>query len=297
MVGTILRRTGDEASDSMPNPFFTIGHSTRPIEEFVALLMVAGVKLVVDVRTVPRSRTNPQFNRDVLPASLSPHGVAYEHLPELGGLRGPQRDISAEINAFWENASFHNYADYAMSEEFHSGVEKLRAFGHDGALRRHVRGGRLVAMPSADHCGLPRRRGRGGLPYSRPRAHRTGPHDARGGSRAGRRADLSGRSAGRVHREPMNRPRHESLRPLVDALRALLETAGPRAQAFLDDWPRELIARPVVQAPASSRRRPAGPVAPCRAGCAPAGRGGRGAGSRPQLAADLRQSRFRRRIP
>ncbi len=131
MVGTILRRTGDEASNSMPNPFFTIGHSTRSIEEFVALLRAAGVKLVVDVRTVPRSRTNPQFNRDVLPASLSPHGVAYEHLPELGGLRGPQRDISPETNAFWENASFHNYADYAMSEEFHSGVEKLRALGHD----------------------------------------------------------------------------------------------------------------------------------------------------------------------
>ena len=68
----------------MSNPLFTVGHSTRPIEEFAALLTAAKVKLVVDVRTVPRSRTNPQFNRDVLPASLVSHGVAYEHLAALG---------------------------------------------------------------------------------------------------------------------------------------------------------------------------------------------------------------------
>jgi uncharacterized protein (DUF488 family) len=113
----------------MSDPFFTVGHSTRPIEEFVALLKAADVKLVVDVRTVPRSRTNPQFNRDVLPASLAPHGVAYEHLPELGGLRGTQANVPLEVNAFWDNASFHNYADYAMSEDFRLGLEKLRKFG------------------------------------------------------------------------------------------------------------------------------------------------------------------------
>ncbi len=113
----------------MSNPFFTIGHSTRPTEEFVALLKAAEVGLVVDVRTVPRSRTNPQFNRDVLPASLAPHGVAYEHLPSLGGLRGKQPSVSPDVNAFWENASFHNFADYALSEEFRSGLEKLRALG------------------------------------------------------------------------------------------------------------------------------------------------------------------------
>jgi uncharacterized protein (DUF488 family) len=113
----------------MPNPFFTIGHSTRPIEEFAALLKAAGVKLVVDVRTVPRSRTNPQFNRDALPASLAAHRIGYEHLGALGGLRGLQREVSPETNAFWENASFHNYADYAMGEEFDSGFEKLRELG------------------------------------------------------------------------------------------------------------------------------------------------------------------------
>ncbi|HXE24135.1 MAG TPA: DUF488 domain-containing protein [Roseiarcus sp.] len=115
----------------MTNPFFTIGHSTRPIEEFAALLEAAEVKLVVDVRSVPRSRTNPQFNRDVLPASLSPHGVGYEHLPELGGLRGLQRGAPPGVNGFWENASFHNYADYAMGEDFRSGFEKLRELGHE----------------------------------------------------------------------------------------------------------------------------------------------------------------------
>jgi uncharacterized protein (DUF488 family) len=114
----------------MPNPFFTIGHSTRPIEEFAALIEAAEIKLVVDVRTVPRSRTNPQFNRDVLPGSLGAHGVGYEHLPELGGLRARQRNVPPATNAFWENASFHNYADYAMTGEFHSGLERLRELGH-----------------------------------------------------------------------------------------------------------------------------------------------------------------------
>ena len=114
----------------MSNPFFTIGHSTCPTEELVALLKAAEVKLVVDVRTVPRSRTNPQFNRDALPAPLAAHGMAYEHFAVLGGLRGKQPGVSPDVNAFWENASFHNYADYALSEEFRSGLEKLRALGH-----------------------------------------------------------------------------------------------------------------------------------------------------------------------
>jgi uncharacterized protein (DUF488 family) len=113
----------------MPYPFYTIGHSTRSTEEFVALLAAAEVKLLVDVRTVPRSRTNRQFNRDVLPSSLATGGVAYEHMPALGGLRGTQPDAPPEVNAFWDNASFHNYADYAMSEEFRSGLEELRELG------------------------------------------------------------------------------------------------------------------------------------------------------------------------
>jgi len=112
------------------NPFFTIGHSTRSTEAFVALLQQADVGLVVDVRTVPRSRANPQFNRDVLPAALAPFQIRYQHLASLGGLRKLQRDVSPETNAFWENASFHNFADYAMGADFRSGFEALRAMGH-----------------------------------------------------------------------------------------------------------------------------------------------------------------------
>jgi uncharacterized protein (DUF488 family) len=118
----------------MSKPFFTIGHSTRPAQEFIALIKNADIRLVVDVRTVPRSRTNPQFNRDVLPASLALHGVAYEHVAALGGLRGKQPGVSPDLNAFWDNASFHNYADYAMSETFRSSLEKLRETGRASRL-------------------------------------------------------------------------------------------------------------------------------------------------------------------
>ena len=113
----------------MANPFFTIGHSTRPIEAFVALLEEAEVRTLVDVRTVPRSRTNPQFNRDALPAALAARGIAYEHIAALGGLRAREPSVPPETNAFWRNASFHNYADYAMGAEFHSGLAHLRDLG------------------------------------------------------------------------------------------------------------------------------------------------------------------------
>ena len=114
----------------MALPFHTIGHSTRPLDEFVALLREAEVALVVDVRTVPRSRTNPQYNRDTLPDALTPRGIGYEHIAALGGLRGKKREMPRDINAFWENDSFHNYADYAMSGDFRAGFARLRAVGH-----------------------------------------------------------------------------------------------------------------------------------------------------------------------
>ena len=113
----------------MPHPFFTIGHSTRSVPEFVELLRSAQVRLVVDVRTVPRSRTNPQFNRDVLPESLTAYQIAYEHIAELGGLRGRQRLAEPSPNGFWENRSFRNYADYALSESFAAGLVRLRELG------------------------------------------------------------------------------------------------------------------------------------------------------------------------
>ena len=113
----------------MAHPFYTIGHSTRSISEFVDLLRSAGVKLVVDIRTVPRSRANPQYNGDVLPKALSEFQIEYEHIAALGGLRGRRHDVSSEVNAFWENRSFHNYADYAMSQDFHVGLIRLRELG------------------------------------------------------------------------------------------------------------------------------------------------------------------------
>jgi uncharacterized protein (DUF488 family) len=114
----------------MQNSFFTIGHSTRTIETFVALLQSADVQLVVDVRTVPRSRRVPQFNADALAGALAPFGIGYERIRELGGLRGRQRNVPTEVNALWNNKSFHNYADYALTEEFRSGLARLRELGH-----------------------------------------------------------------------------------------------------------------------------------------------------------------------
>ena len=114
----------------MALPFFTIGHSTRPIDEFVDLLSMAEVRLVVDVRTIPRSRTNPQYNSEALAKALSNSRIDYEHIAALGGLRGRKRDVPANVNAFWQNRSFHNYADYAMTDNFHSGLTRLRELGH-----------------------------------------------------------------------------------------------------------------------------------------------------------------------
>jgi uncharacterized protein (DUF488 family) len=114
----------------MAHPFFTIGHSTRSIDDFVELLREAGVQLVVDVRTVPRSRTNPQYNADVLPGTLTAFQIDYVHMAALGGLRGHARDIAPSVNDFWDNQSFHNYADYAMSDAFRAGLAELRERGH-----------------------------------------------------------------------------------------------------------------------------------------------------------------------
>ena len=100
----------------------TVGHSTRTLEEFVRLLKAHSVTLLVDVRTVPRSRRNPQFNRDTLPASLEEAGIGYVHIPELGGLRKPRPDSP---NTAWRNESFRGFADYMFTPEFEAGVDKL----------------------------------------------------------------------------------------------------------------------------------------------------------------------------
>jgi uncharacterized protein (DUF488 family) len=100
----------------------TIGHSTRPIDEFIRLLQAHTVSRVVDVRTVPRSRHNPQFNKTSLPGSLRRAGIGYSHLPGLGGLRRAQPDSP---NAGWRNASFRGYADYMQTPAFEQSLEEL----------------------------------------------------------------------------------------------------------------------------------------------------------------------------
>ena len=106
--------------------FYTIGHSTRTIPEFGGLLGESGIELVADVRAIPRSRTNPQFNLDVLPDSLGEFGIGYEHFPELGGRRHHLRGAPPSPNTFWHNDSFRNYADYATTDAFNVGLARLR---------------------------------------------------------------------------------------------------------------------------------------------------------------------------
>ncbi|VTU45844.1 hypothetical protein SRS16P2_00354 (plasmid) [Variovorax sp. SRS16] len=124
------RSTEPVAAPPQP-PIFTIGHSTRTIDEFVALLRVGEVEHVVDIRSVPRSRTNPRYNLDALPAELARCQIAHTRIAELGGLRRKSRTIAPEVNGFWINQSFHNYADHALSDEFRSGLARLIDLSHD----------------------------------------------------------------------------------------------------------------------------------------------------------------------
>jgi uncharacterized protein (DUF488 family) len=102
---------------------WTIGHSTRTIEEFVRALQANGIKLVADVRLLPGSKRYPQFNKEKLAKSLSDHAIGYEHFPELGGRRKPRRDSR---NTAWRNEAFRGYADYMDTAEFSRGIARLR---------------------------------------------------------------------------------------------------------------------------------------------------------------------------
>lgn len=106
----------------------TIGHSTHPIAEFLRLLEAHGVEALADVRTVPRSRHNPQFNLDELPESLRRAGIPYRHMPELGGLRRARRDSP---NTGWRNSSFRGYADYMQTAEFADALDSLMALARE----------------------------------------------------------------------------------------------------------------------------------------------------------------------
>jgi len=104
----------------------TIGHSTRAIGEFIGLLQAHEVKRLVDVRTIPKSRHNPQFNREDLRESLRAAKISYLHLPKLGGLRHPHKD---SINIGWRNASFRGFADYMQTPEFEAALQRLIRLG------------------------------------------------------------------------------------------------------------------------------------------------------------------------
>jgi uncharacterized protein (DUF488 family) len=106
-----------------PSPLvMTIGHSTRTLKEFISLLQAHGATCVVDVRTVPRSRHNPQFNKSSLASSLKKAGFGYVHLPGLGGLRHARRD---SVNLGWRNASFRGYADYMQTPQFEQCLDEM----------------------------------------------------------------------------------------------------------------------------------------------------------------------------
>ena len=110
---------------------WTIGHSTKPIGDFTGLLCTHAINLLVDVRTVPRSRHNLQFNIETLAVSLKTSGLCYLHVPALGGLRKPRKD---SINDGWRNVSFRGYADYMQTAEFRDALEALMTHGRQGSL-------------------------------------------------------------------------------------------------------------------------------------------------------------------
>lgn len=109
---------------------WTIGHSTRTIDEFISLLKANEINLLADVRTWPGSKRYPHFNKDALATSLSEQGIRYEHFPELGGKRKSKPDSR---NTAWRNASFRGYADYMETEQFQNGIERLLNIAGQGA--------------------------------------------------------------------------------------------------------------------------------------------------------------------
>ncbi|MCA9498524.1 MAG: DUF488 domain-containing protein [Nitrospira sp.] len=123
-----LSESGDTHSPETPMApeLWTIGHSTRPIEEFLSLLLTHGIQVLVDVRTIPFSRRNPQFHQESLEHSLRETGLQYRHMPELGGRRKTRPD---SVNVGWRNEGFRGYADYMQTQEFWDGLEELVNIG------------------------------------------------------------------------------------------------------------------------------------------------------------------------
>jgi hypothetical protein len=129
MSSRVERGSGDVHVKRPPSapPLYTIGHSTRSLRELIDVLQAFGVTRLVDIRSIPRSRTNPQFNADVLPAALHGAGIAYVLLAALGGRRSKARGVAEDVNAGWRLRPFHNYADYAETAPFRAGLRELLA--------------------------------------------------------------------------------------------------------------------------------------------------------------------------
>ncbi len=127
------RKTALKKSVAAEAFVLTIGHSNHPIDEFLALLNSHNVKRLVDVRTIPKSRHNPQFNRDELAASVRAARIAYTHLPKLGGLRRARTD---SINTGWNNSSFRGFADHMQTPEFAAALARLEKLARRGGRAR-----------------------------------------------------------------------------------------------------------------------------------------------------------------
>ena len=112
---------------SIPSELWTIGHSTRPIDEFIGLLLTHGIRMLVDVRTIPYSRHNPQFHSEALAKSLANSAIQYRHILALGGRRKSRSD---SVNVGWRNKGFRGYADYMQAQEFWDALEDLVEIGH-----------------------------------------------------------------------------------------------------------------------------------------------------------------------
>ena len=110
---------------------YTVGHSTRSADELIALLREAGVDLLADIRTAPRSRFNPQFNADALPQTLAAAGIGYRHMAALGGLRHRPKGAPPSPNGMWQSEAFRAYADYALTPPFRTALDELRGLAEE----------------------------------------------------------------------------------------------------------------------------------------------------------------------
>lgn len=123
-----------QKADRVFKPFYTVGHSTHSLSDFIAILRHYNITLITDVRAFPYSRRNREFDGSRLVSELAAYDIGYCHIPELGGRRPRSKTVCTETNAFWRVQSFHNYADYALGEVFHQGLAKLIELGRQNTV-------------------------------------------------------------------------------------------------------------------------------------------------------------------